>query len=151
MTREISAVLRPDGTATLTGIALVPRAPFTGTAFDRMVAKLQERAATKMLFVTFSDGGLPATHSVRLQDVCGTVEEVRVTDDGARIVVQLHQTPMGSLVYRLLRARAQEDPPRSSGLAFTTLALGRTSQDGVAEDAVPVGVFLISADLFAEE
>ncbi len=87
---------------------------------------------------------------MHIEDACGTVEKVRVIEGGAEIVVQLRQTPKGRFVYELLRAQAQEIPPRSSGLAFTTFALGRTNQDGVADVAVPVGIYLVQAKHFAE-
>lgn len=147
MNRDLAGELRPDGTATLTGIALVARPPFVGAGFDAIVSGLKERAASGRLYVVFEGGRLPQEPwRTRLRDVCATVSSVEATDDGVRVVAQLHQTLRGSEIYRLLRPLADADPPLRSGIAFTTFAMGRIV-DGVAADVVPAGIFIVRSDL----
>jgi len=151
MKRDIQAVLSPDGTAELTGIALVPRPPFVGPAVDALFAQLQKQAASGHLLVMFSNGLLPPEPwRVRLADVAASAKEVRMVDGSIEIVAKLLTTPRGGQVYRVLHTMLEAKLP--SGLMFTTCALGSTDK-GVANpnDVHLVSVHLVGTDQLKDE
>ena len=151
MSRDLFAVIRPDGTATLTGIALVPRAPFTGPVIEKFLGQLQEQAAGGKLLVSFSGGKPPEEPwKIRLAAVAAMVEQVQLVDGAVQVVAKLLQTPMGKLVFQALCARWKADGSNGpSGFAFTVFAIGRTDADGnaVIEDAHAVSLHLVETAL----